>query len=40
MNFGYKEDGEKKNALVKVSVCITCALKLNYKNALKKLKWY
>ena len=31
MNFGYVEEGEKKNALVKVSVCRECEKKLNFK---------
>ena len=38
MNFGYKEEGTKKNALVKVSVCEDCAFKLNYKKALKRVE--
>lgn len=38
MNFGYLESGEKKNALVKVSVCKDCAFKLNYKKVLKEVK--
>lgn len=37
MNFGYTEDGNKKNALVKVSVCEECGDKLNYKKKLKKI---
>ena len=37
MNFGYMEQGLKKNALVKVSVCKECAFRLNYKKALKKI---
>lgn len=32
VNFGYKEDGVKKNALVKVRVCYDCAFKLNFKH--------
>jgi protein FRA10AC1 len=28
VNFGYVEEGVKKNALVKVLVCPSCALKL------------
>lgn len=40
MNFGYTEKNQKKNALVKVSVCKDCAFKLNYKKALKKLSWW
>jgi protein FRA10AC1 len=31
MNFGYKERGEKKQALVKLRVCPDCAMKLNYR---------
>ena len=38
MNFGYVEEGVKKNALVKVSVCKDCSLKLNFKKALKKVE--
>ena len=37
MNFAYVEEGQKKNALVKVSVCKECAFKLNYKKVLKKI---
>lgn len=37
MNFGYVENGSKKNALVMVSVCKDCAFKLNYKKMLKKV---
>lgn len=31
VNFGYMEDGEKKNELVKVRLCPACSDKLNYK---------
>eukprot|EP01098_Paradermamoeba_levis_P013991 TRINITY_DN6546_c0_g1_i1.p1 TRINITY_DN6546_c0_g1~~TRINITY_DN6546_c0_g1_i1.p1 ORF type:complete len:158 (-),score=39.31 TRINITY_DN6546_c0_g1_i1:29-502(-) len=31
VNFEYKEDGEVKNALVKLRLCPPCADKLNYK---------
>ncbi|KAI9263688.1 folate-sensitive fragile site protein Fra10Ac1-domain-containing protein [Sporodiniella umbellata] len=31
VNFGYVEDGEKKNELVKVRLCPACSDKLNYK---------
>ena len=31
MNFGYREDGIAKQALVKLRVCPECASKLNYK---------
>jgi protein FRA10AC1 len=31
VNFGYMEQGTKKNALVKLRLCEECALKLNYK---------
>lgn len=30
VNFGYMEQGEKKNALVKVRMCFECSYKLNY----------
>ncbi|CAG8651937.1 10701_t:CDS:2, partial [Cetraspora pellucida] len=30
VNFAYVEDGEKKNALVKIRLCPTCSYKLNY----------
>ncbi|CAG8514611.1 18631_t:CDS:2 [Acaulospora morrowiae] len=32
VNFAYIEDGEKKNALVKIRLCPKCSVKLNYKN--------
>mmetsp|Transcript_19420 Transcript_19420/g.54076 ORF Transcript_19420/g.54076 Transcript_19420/m.54076 type:complete len:264 (-) Transcript_19420:111-902(-) len=31
VNFGYREDGEARQALVKLRVCTACAAKLNYK---------
>lgn len=31
VNFGYMEDGEKKNELVKVRLCPECSDKLNFK---------
>jgi hypothetical protein len=37
MNFSYIEEGQKRNALVKVSVCPQCAIKLNYHKALNQL---
>ncbi|ORX62742.1 hypothetical protein DM01DRAFT_1369330 [Hesseltinella vesiculosa] len=36
VNFGYMEDGVKKNELVKVRLCPTCSNKLNH-NSIKKL---
>lgn len=30
VNFGYVEQGEKKNALVKLRLCPDCSYKLNY----------
>uniref|UniRef100_A0A1Y1KC86 Protein FRA10AC1 homolog n=1 Tax=Photinus pyralis TaxID=7054 RepID=A0A1Y1KC86_PHOPY len=41
VNFAYKEDGEKKNALVKIRLCPECSQKLNYvskKREVKKMK--
>lgn len=41
VNFGYVEDGEKKNELVKVRLCPECSDKLNFKTKkrlAKKLK--
>ncbi|XP_049833185.1 protein FRA10AC1 homolog isoform X1 [Schistocerca gregaria] len=32
VNFGYIENGEKKNALVKARLCTMCSEKLNYKH--------
>ena len=37
VNFGYVEDGEKKNALVKLRLCVECSKKLNYCH--KKKRW-
>lgn len=37
VNFGYVEHDEKKNALVKVRLCISCSKKLNYHH--KKKMW-
>lgn len=37
MNFGYVENGEKKNALVKIRVCEKCSYRLNYKTAQKRV---
>jgi len=36
VNFAYVEDGEKKNALVKVRLCKECSYKLNYKKQQKR----
>lgn len=36
VNFGYVEQGEKKNALVKIRLCEKCSYKLNYKSAHKR----
>ncbi|KAK3846137.1 MAG: folate-sensitive fragile site protein Fra10Ac1-domain-containing protein [Linnemannia gamsii] len=36
INFGYLEQGEKKNALVKVRLCEKCSYKLNYKTTHKR----
>ncbi|KAF8943726.1 hypothetical protein BGZ47_005110 [Haplosporangium gracile] len=36
VNFGYVEQGEKKNALVKIRLCEKCSYKLNYKSARKR----
>lgn len=37
INFGYLEDGKKKNALVKVSLCPECEKKLNHKKTHQKV---
>ena len=37
VNFGYVEEGEKKNALVKLRLCADCSKKLNYFH--KKKRW-
>lgn len=31
VNFAYMEDGERKNALVKLRLCPSCSIKLHYK---------
>ncbi|KAF9359287.1 hypothetical protein BGX26_012667 [Mortierella sp. AD094] len=36
VNFGYMEQGEKKNALVKIRLCEGCSYKLNYKTKHKR----
>ncbi|KAF9148051.1 hypothetical protein BG015_010242 [Linnemannia schmuckeri] len=36
VNFGYVEQGEKKNALVKIRLCEKCSYKLNYKSVHKR----
>ncbi|XP_050396962.1 protein FRA10AC1 homolog [Patella vulgata] len=38
VNFGYIEQGEKKNALVKLRLCPDCSYKLNYRNKRKEVK--
>ncbi|KAI8098517.1 FRA10AC1-like protein [Halteromyces radiatus] len=38
VNFGYMEDGIKKNELVKVRLCEDCSYKLNYKTQKRKVK--
>jgi protein FRA10AC1 len=38
VNFGYKEQGERKNALVKLRLCQTCAMKLNYHHKRKQVR--
>jgi protein FRA10AC1 len=38
VNFGYVEQGIKKNALVKIRLCPACARKLYYKHEKKKMK--
>ena len=37
VNFAYKEDGEKKNALVKLRLCPDCSYKLNYHHKRKEV---
>ena len=37
VNFGYLEDGQKKNALVKVRLCPDCSYKLNYHHKRKEV---
>ncbi|CAG9827490.1 unnamed protein product [Diabrotica balteata] len=38
VNFGYMEHGEKKNALVKIRLCVDCSKKLNYHSKKKEVK--
>ncbi|GCC25999.1 hypothetical protein chiPu_0004413 [Chiloscyllium punctatum] len=38
VNFGYIEQGEKKNALVKLRLCPECSYKLNYHHRKKEVK--
>ncbi|XP_059488153.1 protein FRA10AC1 homolog isoform X2 [Neocloeon triangulifer] len=38
VNFAYKEHGEKKNALVKLRLCLPCSKKLNYYHKKKEVK--
>ncbi|XP_041979725.1 protein FRA10AC1 homolog isoform X2 [Aricia agestis] len=38
VNFAYIEDGEKKNALVKLRLCPECSAKLNYKSKKREVK--
>lgn len=38
INFGYEEQGEKKNALVKLRLCPECTLKLNYHSKKREVK--
>lgn len=38
VNFGYMEDGQKKNELVKLRLCADCSDKLNYKTKMKRAK--
>ncbi|KAG5891162.1 hypothetical protein JTB14_000550 [Gonioctena quinquepunctata] len=38
VNFGYVEQGEKKNALVKIRLCDDCSKKLNYHSKKKEVK--
>ncbi|KAI8876052.1 hypothetical protein K501DRAFT_327226 [Backusella circina FSU 941] len=38
VNFGYVEDGEKKNELVKVRLCVACSDRLNYKTQRRQAK--
>ncbi|KAH8556122.1 FRA10AC1-like protein [Umbelopsis sp. PMI_123] len=40
VNFGYMEDGEKKNELVKLRLCPSCSDKLNYKTQKRAAKEY
>lgn len=36
VNFAYMEQGKKKNALVKIRLCLRCSDKLNYKKIMKR----
>ncbi|KAJ2951062.1 hypothetical protein O0L34_g5441 [Tuta absoluta] len=38
VNFAYLEDGEKKNALVKLRLCPECSEKLNYRSKKREVK--
>nr|XP_023028051.1 protein FRA10AC1 [Leptinotarsa decemlineata] len=38
VNFGYVEQGEKKNALVKLRLCPKCSKKLNYQSKKREVK--
>ncbi|XP_034943076.1 protein FRA10AC1 homolog [Chelonus insularis] len=38
INFAYEEQGEKKNALVKLRLCPQCSIKLNYKSQKREIK--
>ncbi|CAH1389542.1 unnamed protein product [Nezara viridula] len=38
VNFAYKEDGERKNALVKLRLCSSCSKKLNYAHKKTEIK--
>ncbi|XP_033214915.1 protein FRA10AC1 [Belonocnema kinseyi] len=38
VNFAYEEDGEKKNALVKLRLCPECSIKLNYRSQKREVK--
>ncbi|VDK55741.1 unnamed protein product [Anisakis simplex] len=38
VNFGYVEDGQKKNALVKLRLCPECSAKLNYHSQKKRVE--
>ncbi|KAM3589359.1 hypothetical protein VKS41_000226 [Umbelopsis sp. WA50703] len=38
VNFGYMEDGDKKNELVKLRLCPDCSYKLNYKTQKRQVK--
>lgn len=38
VNFGYTENGEKKNALIKVRLCTECSKKLNYHSKKREIR--